>query len=163
MRMMKSLTDQVSNLAMIQNSRLPAYYESGQHSTGIWCIVQGCPNPAGHNSQFCSLLLQQGPNSQSTGQYSQQVYQPSQRQGQGRQNARSNSRLQYPVHNLYGRRHPIRTCWIKNNIICDKCGGQHPMDRCSKLDKVITLTPPPRDYHQQAHANLQGARSIEQT
>ena len=77
----KSLTDQVSNLAMTQNSRLPAYYESSQHSIGIWCTVQGCPNPAGHSSQFCPLLLRQGPNSQSTGQYSQQVYQPLQQQG----------------------------------------------------------------------------------
>ena len=62
-RTMKSLTDQVSNLTMTQNSRLPAYYESGQHSTGIWCTVQGCPNPADHSSQFCPLLLQHGPNS----------------------------------------------------------------------------------------------------
>ena len=107
-RTMKSLTDQVSNLAMTQNSRLPAYYESGQHSIGIWCTVQGCPNSAGHSSQFCPFLLQQGPNS---GQYSQQpqVYQPSQRQRQRWQNAPSNTRSQYPVHSLYGRRHPIET------------------------------------------------------
>ena len=111
-RTMKSLTDQVSNLALTQNARLPTYYESSQHSTRIWCTVQGCPNPTGHSSQFCFLLLQQGPNSQSTSQYSQQVYQPSQRQGQGRQNAPPNSRSQYPVHSLCGRRHPIGTCWI---------------------------------------------------
>ena len=160
-RTMKSLTDQVSNLALTRNSRLPTYYESGQHSTGIWCTVQGCPNPAGHSSQFCPLLLQQGPNSQSIGQYSQQVYQPLQRQRQGRQNALSNSKLQYPVHSLCGRRHPIGTCWMENNIICSKCGRQHPTDRCSKLDKVITLASPPGDYHQQVHANLQGARSTD--
>ena len=55
---MKSLTDQVSNLALTQNSRLPTYYESSQHSTRIWCTVQGCPYPTGHSSQFCPLLLQ---------------------------------------------------------------------------------------------------------
>ena len=162
-RTMKSLTDQVSNLAMTHNLRLLASYESGQHSIGIWCTIQGCPNPAGHSSQFCPLLLQQGPNSQSTSQYSQQVYQPSQRQEQGRQNALLNSRSQYPVHSLCGRRHPVGTCWIENNIICGKCGGQHPTDRCSKPDKVITLAPPPGDYHQQAQANIEGARSTEQT
>ena len=49
-RTMKSLTNQISSLAMTQNSRLPAYYESSQHSTRIWCTIQGCPNAAGHSS-----------------------------------------------------------------------------------------------------------------
>ena len=48
-------------------------------------------------------------------------------------------------------------------MVCEKCGGQHPTDKCRKTDKVITLHPPPGDYPQQAQANLQGARRTNST
>ena len=43
-------------------------------------------------------------------------------------------------------------------MVCEKCRGQHPTNKCRKIDKVITLQPPPGDYPQQAQANLQGAQ-----
>ena len=53
-RTVRSLTEQVFYL--IKNQ---AYHEFGQYTSGIWCTIQGCPNPMGHSSQFCPLLLQQ--------------------------------------------------------------------------------------------------------
>ena len=55
-RTVRSLTEQVSYLTKNQNSK--AYHESGPHTSGIWCTILGCPNPMGHSSQFCPLLLQ---------------------------------------------------------------------------------------------------------
>ena len=77
-----TLTKQVSYLTKNQTTNSPAYHESGQHTSGIWCTIQGCPNPMGYNSQFCPVLLQQHKMASPT-QYSQQqppqkpqLYQP---------------------------------------------------------------------------------------
>ena len=162
-RTVRSLTEQVSYLTKNQNSK--AYHESGPHTSGIWCTIQGCPNPMGHSSQFCPLLLQHQHKMASPNQYPQQqstqkpqLYQQPYRAKQLGPNSESWIRRQHPIHALCGKRHPVASCWVENNVICEKCGGQYPIDKCRKTDKVITLHPPPEDYSQQAQANLQGAR-----
>ena len=167
-RIVRSLTKQVSYLTKSHNSK--AYHESRQHTSGIWCTIQGCPNPMGHSSQFCPLLLQQQYKMASPTQYSQQqsvqkpqLYQPPHRAKQPRPNDESWIQGQHPIHALCGKRHPVGSCWIENNVVCEKCGGQHPTDKCRKADEVITLYPPPGDYPQQAQANLQGARWTDST
>ena len=65
-RTIRSLTKQVSYLTKSHNSK--AYHEFGQHTS----TIQGCPNPMGHSSQFCPLLLQQQHKMASPNQYSQQ-------------------------------------------------------------------------------------------
>ena len=86
------------------------------------------------------------------------MYQPPHKAKQPGPNDDSWTRGQHPIHAFCGKRHPVGSCWIENNVVCEKCGGQHPTDKCRKTDKVITLQPPPGDYPQQAQANLQGAR-----
>ena len=162
-RTVRSLTEQVSYLTKNQNSK--AYHESGPHTSGIWCTILGCPNPMGHSSQFCPLLLQQQHKMASPNQYPQQqsiqkpqLYQPPHKAKQPGPNDDSWTQGQHPIHAFCGKRHPVGSCWIENNVVCEKCGGQHSTDKCRKTDKVITLQPPPGDYLQQAQANLQGAR-----
>ena len=113
----------------------------------------------GHSSQFGPLLLQQQHKMASPNQYPQQqstqksqLYQSPHKAKQLGPNDESWTRGQHPIHAFCGKRHLIGSCWVENNVVCEKCGGQHP------IDKVITLLPPPKDYLQQAQANLQGAR-----
>ena len=162
-RTVRSLTEQVSYLTKNQNSK--TYHESGPHTSRIWCTIPGCPNPMSHSSQFCPLLLQQQHKMASPNQYPQQqstqksqLYQPPHKAKQPGPNDESWTRGQHPIHALCGKRHPVGSCWVENNVVCEKCGGQHPTDKCCKTDKVITLQPPPGDYPQQAQANLQGAQ-----
>ena len=91
------------------------------------------------------------------------MYQPPHKAKQPGPNDESWTRGQYPIHALCGKRHPIGSCWVKNDVVCEKCGGQHPTDKCRKTDKVITLQPPPGDYLQQAQTNLQGAQRTDST
>jgi hypothetical protein len=53
-----------------------------------------------------------------------------------------------------GNKHPLRKCWIENQVVCSNHGGCHPMDWCKKLDKVIPLNPPHGDYQKQAKDNM---------
>ena len=149
----RSLTEQVSYLTKSHNSK--TYHESGPHTSGIWCTIQGYPNPMGHSSQFCLLLLQQQHKMASPTQYPQQqstqkpqLYQPPHIAKQPRPNDESWIRGQYPIHALCGKHHPVGSCWVENNVVYEKYGGQHPTDKCRKMDKVITLHPPPGDYPQ---------------
>jgi hypothetical protein len=56
MRNIQALTEQMTMLVRT-NQPIPTYYESGPHTSGLWC-TNGCANPAGHTSQFCPMLSQ---------------------------------------------------------------------------------------------------------
>ena len=127
-RTVRFLTEQVSYLTKSHNSK--AYHESGQHTSGIWYTIPGCPNPMGHSSQFCPLLLQQQHKMTSPNQYPQQqpaqkpqLYQPPHRAKQPRPNDESWIRGQHPIQTLCGKHHSVGSCWVENNVVYEKCGG----------------------------------------
>jgi hypothetical protein len=49
MRNMQSLNEQMAMLVRTHKS-VPSYYESGPHTSGLWCTNVGCPDPVGHTS-----------------------------------------------------------------------------------------------------------------
>jgi hypothetical protein len=79
-RNMQALTEQMTMLIRTYQP-VPTYYESGPHTSGLWC-TNGCANQAGHTSQFCKMLLQPPPTGVPQPQYqqSQSPYQQPPRQ-----------------------------------------------------------------------------------
>jgi hypothetical protein len=165
MRNMQSLNEQMAMLVRTHKS-VPSYYKSGPHTSRLWCTNVGCPDPVGHTSQFCLLLLPQQPHRVPLAQHQPQPahvqpYQPPHRARQAKPIAQSNARPQPTSCPTCGKIHAVGRCWIENNVICGNCGGQHPTDRCRRPDKIMELQPPPGDYPQQARKNQRGARVID--
>jgi hypothetical protein len=98
MRNMQSLNEQMAMLVRTHKS-VPSYYKSGPHTSRLWCTNVGCPDPVGHTSQFCLLLLPQQPHRVPLAQHQPQPahvqpYQPPHRARQAKPIAQSNARPQ---------------------------------------------------------------------
>jgi hypothetical protein len=162
MQNMQSLNEQMAMLVRT-HKHVPSYYESGPHTSGLWCTNVGCPDPAGHTSQFCLMLLPQQSHGVPPAQHQPQPahvqpYRPPHRAGQAKPTAQSNARPQPTPCPTCGKIHVVGRCWIENNVICGNCGGQHPTDWCRRPDKIMELQPPLGDYPQQARENQRGTR-----
>jgi hypothetical protein len=78
MHNMQALTEQMTVLVRTHQP-VTTYYESGPHTSGLWC-TNGCANPVGHTSQFCKMLLQSPPIGVPQPQYQQSQSQYQQQQ-----------------------------------------------------------------------------------
>ena len=107
---------------------VPSYYESSLHTSGLWYINIGCPDPIGHISQFCLMLYPQQPHGIPLAQHQPQLahvqpYQPPHRAGQAKPRVQPNARPQPAPCSTCGKIHAVGRYWIENNVICGNCGS----------------------------------------
>lgn len=59
---------------------------------------------------------------------------------------------------FYKKRHLLSQCWIKNQVDCGNCGGNHLTKFCRKLDRIVPLQPLLDNYIQQLFDNCRRIR-----
>ena len=132
MQSLKTLTEQ---LTMAITSRplaqpVPPASEAGNYGTNIWC--RNCNKP-GHSNQFCT-------EPRFTGNLVAPPPRP--QQGHSQTQARNNGKGVCPT---CGKVHILGPgkCWIETGVVCNHCGGNHPVDNCRRI-----LTERPSHYSQ---------------
>lgn len=53
---------------------------------------------------------------------------------------------QQQVHHLCQKNHLSNNCWIENEVICENCRKNHPIEVCRQPNKVVHLKFSQRNY-----------------